>query len=65
MHIVKFVKNRSAAHFSIKRGDEKHDSDPALKEFISWDEKLQSFKKITDIKIYPIKFFQYTFGHYF
>ena len=38
-------KNRSSAHFAIKRGDEKYDSDPALKEFISWDEKLQSFKK--------------------
>ena len=37
-------KNRSAAHFSIKRGDEKYDDDPALQEFISWDEKLQSFK---------------------
>ena len=37
-------KNRSSAHFAIKRGDEKYDSDPALKEFISWDEKLQSFK---------------------
>ena len=38
-------KSRSSAHFAIKRGDEKYDSDPALKEFISWDEKLQSFKK--------------------
>ena len=37
-------KSRSSAHFAIKRGDEKYDSDPALKEFISWDEKLQSFK---------------------
>ena len=38
-------KNRSSAHFSIKRGDERYDDDPALKEFIEWDEKLQSFKK--------------------
>ena len=38
-------KNRSSAYFSIKRGDEKYNSDPALKEFISWNEKLQSFKE--------------------
>ena len=38
-------RSRSSAHFAIKRGDEKYDSDPALKEFISWDEKLQSFKE--------------------
>ena len=38
-------KSRSSAHFAIKRVDEKYDSDPALKEFISWDEKLQSFKE--------------------
>ena len=38
-------KNRSAAHFSIKRGDEKYDLEPALKDFIEWDKKLQLFKK--------------------
>jgi len=38
-------KNRSSAHFSIKRGEDKHDEDPALKDFIEWDKKLQLFKK--------------------
>ena len=42
---IEICKNRSSAHFSIKRGNEKHDDDPALKEFIMWDEKLQIFKE--------------------
>ena len=42
---INICKNRSSAHFSIKRGDEKNDNDPALKEFIMWDAKLQVFKK--------------------
>ena len=42
---INICNNRSSAHFSIKRGDEKNDNDPALKEFIMWDAKLQVFKK--------------------
>ena len=44
MHIVKFVKTEVQLIFLLKGEMKNMTNDPALQEFISWDEKLQSFK---------------------
>tara|TARA_S200000501_G_C20285994_1_gene509396 strand:- start:42 stop:434 length:393 start_codon:yes stop_codon:yes gene_type:complete len=38
-------KNRSSAHFSINNELSNKEDDPAFKDFLNWDNKLQDFKK--------------------